>query len=330
VRVASRSADRAASAVELAVSTALRARGLPVLRGLFLRGTADLDLRSGGVERASLLAGRNLGAIARLELGAAWTRAEGGLGVVLGVSATGSAVHSASRVVRSPGGAVSTGAFMEGGLVWNDAVGRLETAPGRAAGRGGVSGTVFVDTNANGWQDPGEEPVGGVRLRVGAHTAVTDSLGRYAAWDLGPFEAAEVALDPETLPNPLWVPGFALASVAVEPNGFRQVDVPLVPGAEVTGRVVREGTAGGAGVGGVRVVLTHAPSGRRHEALTFHDGAFYFLALPPGDYAISIPDDVLAVLGLRMAAPGRRFTVGGGAGDRLGDFILRLAPAAGR
>ena len=308
-RLATGAAHSSSSIAGVSASTALRARGLPLLSGLFIRGTADVDVRHGAMDRAGVTWGKNLWAIARVELITTWSRDDGGVGLTLGISSTGRAVHSRSQITRAAEGELSSAAFLEGSLLWNDAMGRLQMGPGRSSGRGGVSGIVFLDSNANGWRDPAEEPIPGVRLRVGPQVVEADELGRYSVWDLSPFEATELALDAETLPSPLWVPEVAVASVVVMPNGFREVDLAVTPGAELVGQVFRDAGGQRTGVGGIGLVLKHLVSGRRYEAMSFHDGEFYFLALPPGEYEISVRADVLDLMGLKMAQPSQRFSI---------------------
>ena len=45
-----------------------------------------------------------------------------------------------------------------------------------------------------------------MRLTVGSTSVTTDSLGRYEAWNLLPFEAVVVTLDTLSLESPLLVP----------------------------------------------------------------------------------------------------------------------------
>jgi hypothetical protein len=273
---------------------------VPILNSLYVRGTAELEARAGGLERLSVLLGRSLGPSVRAELTSGWVKSEGGLGFSLAISATGSGVHSVGRVTQRADGRNATSAFAEGSVLWNESAERVEVSTGRTIGRGGVSGTVFIDENANGWLDPAEPRLPGVKVIVGSQAVRTDALGRYSAWDLAAFEAAEVAIDPESMPSPLLVPSAALAAVAVQPNGFRAVDLPVLRGVELMGRVLRAGSSGETGLGSVRVTLRERTSGRVHETLTFSNGEFYLMGLPAGEYAVSIPADVLELLDLAL------------------------------
>jgi hypothetical protein len=291
--------DFHSTTLALNASTGLRSP-IPLLNSLYVRGTAELEARHGGLERLSVLLGRSLGPSLRAELSSGWVESEGGLGLTLSISATGSGVHSVARVTQRADGRNATSAFAEGSVLYNESAERMEVSTGRTIGRGGVSGTVFIDENANGWLDPAEPRLPGVKVLVGSQVARTDALGQYSAWDLAAFEAAEVTIDPESMPSPLLVPAAALAAVAVQPNGFRTVDLPVLRGVELMGRVLREGASGEAGLGSVRVTLKERRSGRVHETLTFTNGEFYLMGLPAGEYAVSIPADVLELLGLAL------------------------------
>jgi hypothetical protein len=291
------------------VATALRARWLPPLRGTFVRGTLDYDIGESALDRLGLVVARSIGSVFRLEVNSGWSRLSDGLTLSVALTMSQRLVHSISRVSRTAGGSLSSATMLEGAVLWNEAIDRVEAVPTRASGRGGVSGVVFLDANSNHTRDPGEEGIENVRLTVGGFSTRTDALGRYSVWDLGPFDATTLAVDLESLENPLWVPMVNQAFVTVLPNGFRKVDIPVVPGSELTGTVTRDGLRGPTGIAGVRVVLRHLTSGRRFETMTFHDGAFYFLALPPGEFEVSVPDDLLERMGLRFEDGPRRVEV---------------------
>ena len=300
--------DLEASILAANASTALRSR-VPVIGGLFVRGTTEVECRRAALTRANLLIGRSLNRWARFELTTGWSEADGGFGFSLALSALEDAVHSIGRVTHYGDGRTVSSAFAEGSLLWNEAVERVEFAPGRAIGRGGVSGSVFIDENANGWPDAGEPRLPQVGVFVGSQRVRTDAFGRYAAWDLTAFEAAQVAIDLESLPSPVLVPDAMLASVVIEPNGYREVHLPLARGVEVEGRVIESAPGEERPLGGVRIVLRHVHTGRTHETITFYDGAFYFMSLPAGEYAISMPADMSELLGLVIEEPAPRLVI---------------------
>jgi len=60
----------------------------------------------------------------------------------------------------------------------------------------------------------------------------------------------------------------------------------------IEGRVVRNG----AGVAAVTLFLTDRRSGARRTLVTFNDGAFYLMGVRPGDYELTVSEQVLDAL----------------------------------
>ncbi len=280
-------------------------------RGLLLRGECRYNLATKRLDAAALTAAKSVSRGARLELLAEWSAAGRGTRYQLALTTLLPATRGETRLTRDSGRTVSAARF-EGSAVWNSAAHRLEGAPRRTSGRGGVTGVAFVDSNDNGWLDPGEQRVGGVRLRIGSVLVETDATGRYSAWDLGSFDMADLVVDTESIPNPLWTPGVPAARVVIHPNGFREVDLPLVPGHEVLGRVTLPPAAGGGTAlvrSGVGVELYERATLRRFTTRSFGDGSFYFLSIPAGEYEIRIDPDQLSAWGLAMGEAPRYWIV---------------------
>lgn len=296
-----------------------------VFRQVFVRTTTEVERRAGLVAW-SAVAARTLGAgrqNLRLELGTQWRRETPGLTWSAALTSSFPAFRAVTSATAPPGRPVSGTQFVQGSVLWDRASGRLDVAPGPALERSGLSGSVFLDENANGRRDLGEPGLAGVRLLVGSLGTVTDSSGGYGLWDLVPFEPVFVSLDSMTLESPLLVPLHARASIVPGPNRYRRLDVPVVQAGVIEGRVLRDGT--GRGVGGVTLILTERRSGARRTLVTFTDGAFYLMGVKPGEYELAIPAEVLDVLGL-TAAP-LRFTLAPGAeGVGRADLELVLRP----
>jgi len=181
-----------------------------------------------------------------------------------------------------------------------------------------VSGTVFLDDNANGVQDPGEPGLAGVRVVVGASTAMSDTRGRYHVWDIPAFEPVLVQIDSTSLDNPLYVPAFRSASVRPPPNAYRQLDLPLVTGAVLEGRVVRDG----APMPGLSLLLTNAGNGKVTSFATFSDGSFYVLGVKPGQYTLQVdPRDLSA---RHLTGSALQVTAQPGRPDQLSNLVLEV------
>ncbi len=228
----------------------------------------------------------------RLEVGASWLRGDAGLTYTVTVSSYFSALRAVTSVLAPPGQAVSATQFLQGSVLWDRRTDRVGVAPGPSLERSGLSGRVFMDVNANGIRDAGEPGVANARVLIGSLSARTDSTGAYHVWDLVPFEPVMVSLDSVSLESPLLVPLFARTSIVPGPNRFRSLDIPVVEAGVIEGRVVRNG----AGVGGVTLRLTDRRSGMRRALVTFNDGAFYLMGVTPGDYELTVEEQVLDAL----------------------------------
>ncbi len=153
--------------------------------------------------------------------------------------------------------------------------------------RGGVGGRVFLDLNGNGTLDPDEQPLAGVAVRVGAASAATDADGWYRVWDVLPFEPVRLEVERFTLESPLWVPAFERIEIEPTPNSVRRVDIPVLSGGIVEGRVLAGPTADSAtAVSGMALAILNAAGTTVATATSFSDGGFTALGLAPGDYTL--------------------------------------------
>jgi hypothetical protein len=269
---------------------------------MLLRTNAELERRAGLVSW-SAFAAHPLTHGVRVELGANWLRGDAGVTYSVAVTTYLPAMRAVTSVLAPPGQPVSATQFLQGSVLWDRRTDRLGVAPGPSLERSGLSGHVFMDVNANGIRDVGEPPVANARVLVGSLSTRTDSSGAYRVWDLVPFEPVIVSLDSVSLDSPLLVPLFARTSIVPGPNRFRSLDIPVVEAGVIEGRVVHNG----AGVGGVTLILTDRRSGTRRTLVTFNDGAFYLMGVKPGDYELTVEEQVLDALA--VDAEPLRFTL---------------------
>ncbi len=269
----------------------------PLLGPIWLRGGGEVETEGGlRLSGYSLLAARPVGPALRVEAGVTWQRGSGGPVLTLALTSYTSAIRSYTTVSAPAGGTVAGAQYIQGSLLWDRATGRLATAPGPSLQRSGVSGRVFFDQNGDGVQNPGEPGLAGVRVRVGVQTAVSDSNGEFRVWDIVPFEPVTVQVDSLSLSSPLLVPAFASALLDPGPNRFRELNIPVVQGGVVEGRVSREVGGQRVGVAGVTLRLTNRRSGAEQRFTTFSDGAFYVMGTKPGDYDLTVDPAVLEAL----------------------------------
>ena len=277
--------------VGLATFVMPQARWGRFLSQTLLRTNAELE-RQAGLVSWSAFAAHPLARGVRVEVGANWLRGNAGLTYTVTVTSYFSAMRAVTSVLAPPGQPVSATQFLQGSVLWDRRTDRLGVAPGPSLERSGLSGRVFMDLNANGIRDVGEPAVANARVLVGSLSARTDSSGAYRVWDLVPFEPVIVSLDSTSLDSPLLVPLFARTSIVPGPNRFRSLDIPVVEAGVIEGRVVRNA----AGVGGVTLILTDRRSGTRRTLVTFNDGAFYLMGVKPGDYELTVEEQVLDAL----------------------------------
>jgi len=265
------------------------------LRRTLFRAELRADVDSGPVV-ARVGFNRGFSNLLQLDMGVGWQR---GLGTTLelGITATLRPVRVVSRNRVTPDGTRGIQG-VEGSLIWESSTSQLEFADGRSLGRAGIVGEVFVDANGNGIADPGETRVPGVSVRVGPLAARTDADGRFAVWDLMPFESLVLEVDANSVQDPLWVPAVPRLVVRPDPNTFTPIPLPLVQAGEVSGVVLLG--ADGAPLRGVPVELRNEDTGDVYSTTTFSDGSFYVMGVRPGRYVATVEQRVREVLSLSV------------------------------
>ncbi|MDQ3997449.1 MAG: carboxypeptidase-like regulatory domain-containing protein, partial [Gemmatimonadota bacterium] len=273
----------------------------PVFGHTWVRATLEVE-PSAGLSEASVAVARLFAHGLRVEVGARRTPAS--TVATLLTSLDLAAVRSYTSVLVPRAGIASATEYLQGSVVVNTATREVTLAPGPSLQRSGIAGRVFLDQNTNGLADVGEPTLPRVTLRAGGAAATSDSSGWFEIWNMPPFEPALVTVDSMSLPSPLWVPGFATMTVVPGPNRFVLVDVPIVPGGVVEGRVVLETPTGRQGLGNAEVTLIERLTDARRVLTTFSDGEFLAVGVRPGSYEATVGERLLTQL-QATAEPGR-------------------------
>jgi hypothetical protein len=179
-------------------------------------------------------------------------------------------------------------------------------------GLAGVEGHVFRDLDGDGRLGPGDETVPGVTVRIGGLLAKTDEAGRYALWNVLPYQAVQVQLDTLSLQDPAWVPALPGCALRPSPQQYTRIEFALVRTREVAGTL-----APGARVAtpaGVGLELRDVMSGAMHATRSFSDGAFYFSRVRPGSYRLTLAKSSAAALGIETP-PQVDVVIGAESGD---------------
>ena len=296
--------------------------GPGALVGTFIQGDFAVDHDS-GLASVNLDLGRQISSAARIDLETGWQRGARGFGLGLALTLAMPTVRAVSRSSYSRLAGVQGTHSAEGSVVWDRWTKRVVLGDGRGLGRAGLAGEVFLDSNGNGVRDVTEAAIEGLSVGVGAHRITTDSLGRFAVWDVIPFEAVIVRIDSADIDNPLWIPASPALSVYPQPNAFSWVGLPLVMGGEANGRVAFAAT--GRGAGGIRLLFSNLDTGEVVRTTTFSDGSFYVFGLRPGDYELTVTPEQAKRLGV-SAAPVRLRVEISEAGIVLDNIVVTLEP----
>lgn len=112
-----------------------------------------------------------------------------------------------------------------------------KTEAGR--GTGTISGLVFADWNADGVQDPGENTLEGIPLRLAGGHTTSGRDGQFAFMNV-PAGIRSVGLDTTALPIDFDPPSVSQVQVELSRGDAKRVTFGLVPLGMIQGRVVRD------------------------------------------------------------------------------------------
>ena len=291
----------------------------PWLRGSTVQGQMAVE-PAHGLSALRLALGRRVTQLFRLDGAIGWFRGTG-FSLELGITTAARGPRAGTRSRLGAGTGLSELAFANGSVSLDSRSGAVRLGDVADLGRGGVSGVLFRDDNNNGVHDPGEPGLPGIPVSVGGWPATTDADGRFSAWGLVASEPARIDVDTLAFPDPRMVLPAPVFRVLPAPNAFGEVEIPVVVGAEVGGFVV----LGDEAVPNVPVVLRELNTGKEIRIVTFADGGFYKNGVPPGEYEVTLPDDVLDRLKV-YAPPLSIFVPPGSEEKRYTDLQLKLEP----
>lgn len=270
-----------------------------------LRATADFRVKPGArLETLGFAADRAIGERYSLRLGA--TRNFGGHDTALqaGFSAR------LPMATATLGGDWSTGQKrwrvglqLNFGLARDPLKGRYRMTPPGPANGASAALLAFIDANANGRRDEGEEAVPGVLVQGGGLKATTDGQGRAFVTGLGDGTMTSLRADIAGTDTMFVAPPPQNIQFAARAGGIARIDYPLVPTSEIVTRIRfrgRDGSLGGLSAVKVRLVSS---KGEVAHGMTEFDGTVVFDEVKPGKYAVEIDPDQAARLGMRLKEP---------------------------
>ena len=264
-----------------------------------VRLIGEVDDR-GQVLREAMTVAMPLPGAFRFDAGVAIQRGVRGPIMTMTLSRDLSALRSYTTASASNG---STSALqsVQGSTLFSRQARRPQFVPGPSLQRTGVAGVVFLDRNANGLRDVGEPVIPGVVVQVGTGNARSDVAGRYRVWDLVPFVPMPVTIDSTSLPSPLWIPVIPTGSIEAGPNRYEPLDIPLVAGGVLEGRVIWH-RSGGQSLPPVPLIVSNARGDVVARTESYSDGEFVLFGVRPGRLTVRIDPQWLASRGLTAGA----------------------------
>jgi len=168
-------------------------------------------------------------------------------------------------------------------------------------GKAEIAIAPFLDINCNGKRDPGEPRVLGVKIQLngGRITYGTDSIIRVT--DLESYVNYYVTLNTNELDNIAWQIKNKVLKIAVSPNDFNLVEVPVEVYGEASGTVSLFGK-GNSSLKGERQILVNIIDSAADivaHTITESDGYFNIIGLAPGNYRVEVDSIQLKNLHLK-------------------------------
>jgi cell division septation protein DedD len=130
------------------------------------------------------------------------------------------------------------------GSVYLAGTGGVVAASPAGRGTGTISGSVFVDWNANGMPDAGENSLEGVAMRLGSGGSMTGRDGQFSFQNV-PVGVRDVGLDTSALPIDFDPPAVAQVQIELSRGDTKRVAFGLIPLGTIHGRVTRDANKNG-------------------------------------------------------------------------------------
>jgi len=196
-----------------------------------------------------------------------------------------------------------------------------------SVGKSGIMLLPYLDLNCNGRYEPDEPKAYGLSLHInGGRVELNDKDTTIRVFDLEPYTNYLVTLDGTGFDNIAWQMQKNTISVAIDPNMFKLIEVPIAVVGEVTGTVYLGGSGGQKGQGRIIVNFYRSDSTLVARTLTEADGYFSYLGLVPGEYEATIDTAQLNKLHMTASPSSLPFTISAGLDGDVVDgleFVLR-------
>jgi hypothetical protein len=157
-------------------------------------------------------------------------------------------------------------------------------------GKGAVTICTFLDLNNNEQYDTGEPKIKVTDVKtqgVALHYIHKDTLLTIA--DLNAFEYTDLEFSDKALETISWRYKKKKYKVLIDPNQYKQINIPVIVVGEVGGTVYWKDQKNKQGIGKIALkILKKNSETAIGEIFSEEDGYFEYLGLEPGDYIIRI------------------------------------------
>ncbi len=172
------------------------------------------------------------------------------------------------------------------------------------ANSGGVSAQVFLDDNMNGHRDAGEEPIQGVAFTVngGRYPLKTDANGVLYLARLPPQQHADIAVVPETLEDPHWLPQVNGVQLVPRAGTIATLDIAVLQTSEIEGTVYLSENDRRRELGSVVIEVVDKASHVIATSTSGADGYYVLAGVPAGEYVVRVAAAQPQLPGLRYSA----------------------------
>lgn len=186
-------------------------------------------------------------------------------------------------------------------------------------GSSAVSVVQFLDTNANGVYDKGEEILDfdGLGFVTGGQRKL-GSDGVLRLWQLPAYRQVNMSIDNIRNPNPTAVTGLDQFSIYTDPNRFKLIEIPYDYSGVAIGGIYQVNRGVKEGLGGARFIIRSVDGDYEIEERTFSDGGFYVMDIPPGDYILELSPLLVSFMNVDDQVTQTEFTITPRDG---GDFV---------
>jgi hypothetical protein len=177
-------------------------------------------------------------------------------------------------------------------------------------GKGGLVVLPFLDLNVNGRRDPDEPKTVGLNINLtGGRSEFSKRDSTIRIIDLEPYTNYYLDIDRNSFDNISWQVRKPVISVAIDPNQFKLIEIPIAVYGEGSGMVYQKTAAGLLGLGRIVVSFYRSDSTLAGRTMSEPDGYYSFLGLAPGQYYVSIDKVQLGNIRMIVATERIPFTI---------------------